>query len=200
MRQSLADERAQRASRLAASADRILDGIRRRAAALSSPDDVNTYFAADPMPAEHRRIAAELRALGDPSRAAELTAALAAARQDTARTLRDRADLYEDDGATIRLGRHRFPVNAHPFDLALVPHGDALAFTITGTDYLAPVDDPAFAATRRFWDRPLVSETPDLYRAEYLAVGLLLDALSARGGTAGAGARGPRAGAPAVGR
>ncbi|MDD1057624.1 DNA repair ATPase [Streptomyces cocklensis] len=198
-RQSLADERAQRASRLAASADRILDGIRRRAAALSSPDDVNTYFAADPMPAEHRRIAAELRALGDPSRAAELTAALAAARQDTARTLRDRADLYEDDGATIRLGRHRFPVNAHPFDLALVPHGDALAFTITGTDYLAPVGDPAFAATRRFWDRPLVSETPDLYRAEYLAAGLLLDALSARGGTAGAGARGPRAGAPASG-
>ncbi|WP_073499185.1 DNA repair ATPase [Actinacidiphila paucisporea] len=176
-RQSLADDRARRAARLAASADRILDGIRRRAASLTSADDVNTYFAADPMAAEHRRIAAELRTLGDPARAAELAAALAAARQDTARTLRDRQDLYEDDGTTLRLGRHRFPVNTQPFELALVPHGDALAFTITGTDYLAPVGDPDFAATRRFWTRPLVSETPDLYRSEYLAATLLLDTM-----------------------
>ncbi|MBM9439924.1 DNA repair ATPase [Actinacidiphila bryophytorum] len=196
-KQSLADERAQRAGRLAESAERILDGVRRRAAALASPDDVNTYFASDPMPAQHRRIAAELRESGDPARAAELTAALAAARQDAARTLRDRADLYEDDGATIRLGRHRFPVNAHPFDLALVPHGDTLAFTVTGTDYLAPVGDPAFAATRRFWTRPLVSETPDLYRSEYLAATLLLDALPLPGATSGTELRpGGAAGAP----
>lgn len=198
-KQALADERAQRAGRLAASADRILDGVRRRAAALSSPDDVNTFFAADPMAAEHRRIAAELHSLGDPARAAELTASLAAARQDTARTLRDRQDLYEDGGATIRLGRHHFAVNTQPLDLALVPHGDALAFTVTGTDYLAPVTDPAFAATRPFWTRPLPSETPTLYRAEYLAASLLLDALPGGGLAPGAGDGGsalPGAGLP----
>ncbi|HEY3481866.1 MAG TPA: AAA family ATPase, partial [Streptomyces sp.] len=84
-------------------------------------------------------------------------------------------DLYEADGAAIRLGRHRFAVNTQPLDLALVPHDGGLAFTITGTDYLVPVRDDAFAATRRFWDRPVVSESPALYRAEYLAATLLLD-------------------------
>lgn len=176
-KQALADERARRAQRLTASAARILDGIRRRAAALSSADEVNTYFASDPMAAEHRRIAGELRTLGDPARAAELDAAFAAARQDTGRALRDRLDLYEDGGAAIRLGRHRFAVNTQPFEPALVPHGDGLAFTVSGTDYLVPVRDPAFAATRRFWNRPLPSESPALYRAEYLAASLLLDAL-----------------------
>ncbi|MFI0937632.1 DNA repair ATPase [Streptomyces sp. NPDC021020] len=186
-RQALADERAQRAARLAASADRILDTIRRRAATLASADEVNTLFAADPLAAEHRRIGEELRALGDPAKAAELADSLAAARQDTARTLRDRTDLYEDGGATIRLGRHRFAVNTQPLDLALVPHADALAFTVTGTDYLSPVTDPAFTETRRFWHRPLVSETPTLYRAEYLAASLLLRALPGAGGAARAG-------------
>jgi ATPase involved in DNA repair len=178
-RQALADERALRVRRLTGSADRILDGVRRRAAALDSLDQLNTYLAADPMATEHRRIADELRAMGEPSRAAELDAAFAAARQDAGRALRDRLDLYEDGGTTLRLGRHRFPVNPHPFALALVPHGDGLAFTVSATDYLAPVTDPEFAATRRFWDRPLPSETPELYRAEYLAGCLLLDALTA---------------------
>ncbi|SFF44406.1 DNA repair ATPase [Actinacidiphila alni] len=175
-KQALADERAQRAQRLAASAERVLAGVRRRAAELATLDDVNTYFASDPMAAQHRRIAGQLRELGDPARAAEAEAALAAARQDADRSLRDRLDLYEAGGAVIRLGRHKFAVNTQPLDLALVPHDGGLAFTVSGTDYLAPVTDPAFAATRRFWDRPLVSESPDLYRAEYLAATLLLDA------------------------
>ncbi|MEW2520003.1 DNA repair ATPase [Actinacidiphila alni] len=175
-KQALADERAQRAQRLAASAERVLAGVRRRAAELATLDDVNTYFASDPMAAQHRRIAGQLRELGDPARAAEAEAALAAARQDADRSLRDRLDLYEAGGAVIRLGRHRFAVNTQPLDLALVPHDGGLAFTVSGTDYLAPVTDPAFAATRRFWDRPLVSESPDLYRGEYLAATLLLDA------------------------
>jgi hypothetical protein len=175
-KQALADERAQRAARLASSAERILDTVRRRAAALGSADEVNAYFAGDPLAAEHRKVTEQLRALGDPAKAAELTAALAAAREDTARTLRDRADLYEDAGATIRLGRHRFAVNTQPLDLALVPHGDGLAFTVTGTDYVGPVRDEGLTSTRRFWSRPLVSESPEVYRAEYLAATLLMAA------------------------
>ncbi|SEG29352.1 ATPase family associated with various cellular activities (AAA) [Actinacidiphila yanglinensis] len=180
-KQALTDERAQRAQRLTGSAARLLDGIRRRAGALGSADEIHTYFASDPLATEHRRIAAELTDLGDPARAAELGAALAAARQAAVRDLRDRLDLYEDGGAAIRLGRHRFAVNTQPLDLALVPHADGLAFTVTGTDYLVPVTDPSFAATRAFWSRPLASESPDLSRAEFLAGGLLLDMLAAGG-------------------
>ena len=44
-----------------------------------------------------------------------------------------------------------------------------MAFALTGTDFREPVADPAFAATRPFWDQLLVSETAEVYRAEYLA-------------------------------
>ncbi|MET7487611.1 DNA repair ATPase [Streptomyces sp. NPDC005538] len=172
-KQTLADERARRAEQLAASATRVLETVARRAATLADADAVSTYFASDPMVTKIRRSADRLRDLGDQVRAEELTGRLAAAREEAARALRDRTDLYTDGGRTLRLGRHRFAVNTEPLDLTLVPFGEGLAFALTGTDYRSPVTDPEFAATRAFWDRPLPSESPAVYRAEHLAARLL---------------------------
>ncbi|MGW1632010.1 DNA repair ATPase [Streptomyces anthocyanicus] len=172
-KQALSDTRARRAEQLAASAARIMETVTRRCATLADADAVSTYFASDPMPAKVRRTAEELRALGDSVRAEELDGRLKSARQEAARALRDRTDLYADDGRTLRLGAHRFAVNTQPLDLTLVPDGDGLAFALTGTDYRSPVTDPDFAATRAHWDRTLPSESPGVYRAEHLAARLL---------------------------
>ncbi len=65
----------------------------------------------------------------------------------------------------------------------MVPGGNgAMSFALTGTDYRAPVRDEAFAATRRFWDQLLVSESPDVYRGEYLASAILAAASEGRDG------------------
>ncbi|MFJ3816299.1 DNA repair ATPase [Streptomyces sp. NPDC090056] len=174
-KQALQDARARRAERLAGSADRILETIARRAATLTGPDEVHTYFASDPMVAKIRRTTAELRGLGDQVRAEELEGRLGAARQEAGRALRDRTELFSDGGDTLRLGRHRFAVSRQTPELTLVPHGDTLALALTGTDYRAPVTDPEFAATRPFWDRTLPSESPAVYRAEHLAARLLAE-------------------------
>ncbi|MGX6604581.1 DNA repair ATPase [Micromonosporaceae bacterium Da 78-11] len=169
-RQSLLDEQARRADRLATSAGRTLDSVQRRVAGLATLDEINTYFATDPMVAKLRSVAADLRTLGDAVRAEELDGRIKAARQEAGRSLRDRLDLYADDGATIRLGRHSFAVNTQAIDLTLVPEGHGLAFSITGTDYRAPIRDEAFLATHQpYFNDPLISEHPDLYRSEHLA-------------------------------
>ncbi|MEV4073188.1 DNA repair ATPase [Nonomuraea fuscirosea] len=171
-KQTQLDDLARRADRLFASAERVLGSITRRLAALSSPDEVNTYFATDPMVAKVRSAAGELRSLGDAVRAEELDGRVKSAQQEAGRALRDRLDLFSDGGETLRLGRHRFAVNTQPIDLTLVPHDGSMYFAITGTDYRAPVPD-SFADTRPFWDQLLVSETPEVYRGEYLAASLL---------------------------
>ncbi|WP_433607473.1 DNA repair ATPase [Dactylosporangium sp. CA-139114] len=168
-RQALLDERARRADRLAESAERILAGIGRRVAAMTSADEVNTYFTTDPMVARVRRLAGELRELGDQVRAEELDGRVQRARLEAGRLLRDRVDLFDGSAGLIRLGRHRFAVNTQAIDLTLVPHGDGLAFTVTATDYRAPVDDPQIAAARPFWGQLVASESPEVYRAEHLA-------------------------------
>ncbi|MHC5903559.1 DNA repair ATPase [Streptomyces sp. S6] len=172
-KQSLLDTRARRAEHLATSAARVLETIARRAATLPDADAVSTHFASDPMVAKIRRTAEELRGLGDSVRAEELDGRLRAARQEATRALRDRTDLYADDGRTLRLGAHRFAVTTQPLDLTLIPQGDGLAFALTGTDYRAPVTDPALTAVRPYWDRTLPSESPQVSRAEHLAARLL---------------------------
>ncbi|HIW62781.1 MAG TPA: DNA repair ATPase [Candidatus Stackebrandtia excrementipullorum] len=166
-KQALLDEQARRGERLSNSADRILSGVTRRSATLDSVDDVNTYFATDPMVTKLRDIAEELRALGDQVRAEELLGRIKAARQEAGRSLRDRQDLF--DGDAINLGGHRLPVNTQPMELTLVPSGDRLAFSLSGTDYRSVIDDPEFADTKPFWNQLVVSETPEVYRSEHLA-------------------------------
>ena len=174
-RQSLLDDRARRADRLVESAQRTLAGVQRRVAGLATLDEVNTYFATDPMVGKLRSVAGELRTLGDTVRAEELDGRVKAARQEAGRALRDRLDLYGADGNTIRLGRHTFAVNTQAIDLTLVPDGPELAFAITGTDYRAPIRDASFAATRAYWNQTVVSETAAVYRGEHLAAALLAD-------------------------
>ncbi|MGI5285369.1 DNA repair ATPase [Nonomuraea polychroma] len=195
-KQTQLDELARRADRLFASAERVLGSITRRLGSLDSLDEVNTYFATDPMVAKVRSAAGELRSLGDAVRAEELDGRIKSAQQEAARALRDRLDLFSDGGETLRLGHHRFAVNTQPIDLTLVPHvgrrssgGESegranepgsgrdherasMYFAITGTDYRSPVP-ASFEHTRPFWDQLLVSETPDVYRAEHLAASLL---------------------------
>ncbi|WP_199510128.1 DNA repair ATPase [Nucisporomicrobium flavum] len=174
-RQALLDERARRADRLFGSAQRTLASVQRRVATLGTVDDVNTYFATDPMVAKLRQVAEELRTLGDTVRAEELDGRVKAARQEAGRALRDRLDLYGADGTTITLGRHTFAVNTQAIDLTLVPDGSELAFAVTGTDFRAPIRDEAFRATRQFWDQPLISESREVSRAEHLAATLFAD-------------------------
>jgi ATPase involved in DNA repair/ATPase family associated with various cellular activities (AAA) len=174
-KQSLVDEQARRADRLVDSAGRILTSITRRVATLSTVDEINTYFASDPMVAKVRSVADDLRSLDDAVRAEELDGRLKAARQEAGRSLRDRTDLYGDGGETVRLGRHRFAVNTQAIDLTLVPKDGEMALAVTGTDFRTVVRDPGFQATKPFWDQLLVSETAEVYRAEYLAASVLAD-------------------------
>ncbi|MFE9425721.1 DNA repair ATPase [Kitasatospora sp. NPDC006697] len=175
-RQTLVDEAAARADRIAASAQRALAALRRRLAGLGGAAEIHAAAAADPMAVRVRAAAEELRGLDDQVRAQELADALTGAVRAALRELRDRADLSADGGASVRLGRHRFAVRREPVELTLQPAGDRLDFLVTGTGYRRPAVLPQLAAGREFWTQPLVSESPALYRAEYLAAGLLAEA------------------------
>ena len=48
-KQTLVDERQRRAANLFTAAERILEGVGRRAKALKDDDALNAYFAGDPM-------------------------------------------------------------------------------------------------------------------------------------------------------
>lgn len=175
-RQSLVEARQRRAQGVVNAAGRILDGIPRRIAQLGDLTQVHSYFAADPMIGKLHTLIADLRSLGAAVPADELDTRLKTARDQALRAVRDKRELVSEGGDTLRLGRHAFTVHRQPVDLTLVAREEGMAYQVTGTDYQSPVDDERLQPLQRYWNQSLVSETPELSRAEYLA-GRLLEAL-----------------------
>lgn len=174
-KQVLSDQRQRKVDQLLQAADRVIEGIIRRAQTLKDSDKLNTFFASDPMVMKVRDLSDKLREQNDAVKAEELLARLKVARQESTRGLRDRQEMFEDGENLVKLGRHKFNLNTEPMEMSLVPRDGGMAYHITGTDYFEKVSDDQFAATKTFWSQEFISETPDIYRSEYLAYCLLDD-------------------------
>ncbi|MBI3181029.1 MAG: DNA repair ATPase [Myxococcales bacterium] len=181
-KQALLDERQRRAQNLFGAAERILQGVSRRTKGFSSEDELNAYFAADPMVQKLRALAGQLLSLGDSVKADEVESRLKAARQDALRSLRDRLDLFEEGAQVIKLGPFRFNVNAQPLELTVVPRDGALWLHLSGTDFQLRLEDPELEKAKGLWEQTLVSESPEVYRGEHLAASILFAAEEGREG------------------
>ena len=142
-RQALVDQRQRKAQSVYDAAARILDGLARRTERLATLDELNAFFAGDPLILKLRELAGRLREHRDSVKADDIEARLKGVRDQAVRSLRDRSDLFEDGGQVIRLGpRHRFSVKPSRCDLTILPRGAGLAVHLTGTDYYAATTSP----------------------------------------------------------
>ncbi|MEM7158097.1 MAG: DNA repair ATPase [Myxococcota bacterium] len=181
-KQQLLDERQRRVQNLVQAAERILQGVDRRAKSFKEADELNAYFASDAMVLKLRDLAERILDLGDSVKSDEVQSQIKSARQNALRGLRDRQDLFEDGADLIKFGRHRFSVNTQALELGILPHGDGMALSLSGTDFLEPITDEGFQATSPYWSQQIVSETKEVYRAEYLAASIVFDAEANRNG------------------
>jgi hypothetical protein len=120
-----------------------------------------------------RDLANQLRELQDSVRADDIESRLKAAKEQAIRSLRDKQDIFEHGGNVIKLGKHRFSVNTQPLDLTVVMKDDQQTLHLTGTDFYQELDNPELNALRDYWDQSLISETPQIYRSEYLAAQII---------------------------
>jgi len=171
----LVAERNQRASALMASAERVLKGIENRVKGFSDLNQINGYFASDLMIDRMRETIEQLRQLGDTVKAEEAEGRLKSIHQDAVRQLKDRQALYEEGENVIRFGSHRFGVNRQALEGTIVRKDRQLFFHLTGTGFFEALTDPELEGTKDVWDLDLVSETPEVYRAEYLAFKMFQD-------------------------
>ena len=172
-KQALLDERQRRIHNLSNAADRILDGVTRRSERFKDTDEINTFFASDAMVLKCRDLSEQLRKLGDTVRSDDIDSRLKFAKDQSVRSQRDKQDIFEDGGNTIKLGKHRFSVNTHSVDLTIVPKEDELTIHLTGTDYFDVIEDQQLINLQSYWDQSYISESKHVYRAEFLAASIL---------------------------
>ncbi|MEO1273400.1 MAG: DNA repair protein, partial [Myxococcota bacterium] len=179
-KQTLQQERQQRAQNIHRAAERSLQGIQRRAARMESADDLNAFFASNTT--KIRGMIQTLRDLKDNVRADDIESQLGSARDQALRSLRDKKDLFAEGEGVIKLGGIRFSVNTQTLELTMLPRDDQMMLHLTGTDFYEAVGDPKFLATRDCWEQRIVSESTEVYRGEYLAALIFFDAEHNRNG------------------
>lgn len=179
-KQTLLDQRQRKAQSLQSAATRILGSIEKRSLKFSESDDLNTYFSSDPTVMKVADLVLKLREVNDNVKADDVEAKLKALKEQAIRSLRDKKDIFEDGGNVIKFGQHKFSVNTQMLDLTILPKDGKLAFHLSGTEFYETVDNDLLNDLSQFWQQTLVSETNEIYRAEYLAYSILTDALNTR--------------------
>ena len=109
-KQQLMDAVQRRCLNLMTAAERIIEGIVRRSQSFNEQDQLNSFFAADPMVAKLRQLVEQLRELDDHVRADDIEAQLKNAKDQGIRSLRDKTDIYSADGSLVKIGDHQFTV------------------------------------------------------------------------------------------
>ena len=176
-KQQLMEERQRRALNIANAAERILQGVTRRSQSFTELEQINSYFASDPMISKLRGLTQELQEIGDEIKADDILSKLKSCKDQGIRALRDKQDIYVQGGNLVNIGKHGFSVNKQALDLTLLPRDDTLMLHLTGTEYFEPIPDQATRSQletgKAYWEQNLVSENADVYRGEYLAAQVL---------------------------
>ena len=169
-KQQLLDERQRKAQSMMDAAERMLSSIEKRSLKFTETDDLNTYFATDALVMKVRDMVENLRELDAAVKADDIDARAKAIKEQALRSLRDKTDIYEEGGNVIKLGpRHKFSVNTQELDLTIIPRDGDLNIHLTGTNFFERLEHEDLVSLKDFWEMSLESETPNLYRAEYLA-------------------------------
>ena len=176
-KQQLLDEQQRKAQSVTDAGARIIASIERRSLKFTEADELNTYFASDAMVLKIKDLVERLRELDSAVQADDLESRFKMIKDQAARSLRDKSDIYEDGGNVIKLGpRHKFSVNNQELDLTIIPRNGELNMHLTGTNYFEPIGNEELLQLRDFWDISLESESLTVYRAEYLVSSILQSA------------------------
>lgn len=165
----LVEARGRRAGTLLAAAERLLKGVVHRASRMTGLDELHGFFAGDAMVGKVRDLIRQLLELGDSVKADDVATQLKTAQETAVRDFKDRQELFAGGHDTLQLGRHRFRVNTQELALTIVPRGDDLCLHVAGTSYFEVLSDPELLETWAVWGLETATETPELYRGEYLA-------------------------------
>lgn len=148
---------------------RILKNIETKAGSFKSKEEIQAFFSTDLMIDKVRKLALELKELGDVSKAENLENSLKTSLEDSLRALRDKKDLFVDGDNIISLGNYKFAVNFQPLDLTIVRRNNLLYYHLTGTSFFYEIEEDTMYKYRTLWEQEVVSENSKVYRAEYLA-------------------------------
>jgi hypothetical protein len=148
---------------------RVLKNVENKAQSFKTKEEIQAFYLTDLMVDKVRKLADDLRALGDVSKAENLENSLKTSLEDALRILKDKTELFADGENIISLGNYKFAVNKQSLDLTVARRNDRLFYHLTGTNFYRDLNNEEILRYRDIWEQEVVSENSEVYRSEYLA-------------------------------
>lgn len=153
-----------------------LSNVSKRSEKIANVDDLNSYFATDSMILKINSFIDEIKKLGDNTKSEELFSKLKNIKDSSFRMLRDSLDIFEDNGNVMKMGKHKFGVNKNSVELTIIPKDNDLYSHLTTTSFYEKINNPELESLKPYWDYEVISESPTVYRSEFLAYCILEEA------------------------
>lgn len=177
-KQILMNERQKRINSIENASKITLSSIQKKVEKIRTVDEMNSYFASDAMVLKYDQFVRNIKDLGDNIKSDELFGLFKNIKDQALRQLRDTQDIFEDNGNIMKMGKHRFSVSKTPFDLTLINKDGKMFIHLTSTNFYQEINHEELNNLKQYWEHDVISESADLYRAEFLAYSVLKDAES----------------------
>lgn len=139
-------------------------------------NELSTLFLTDGIIRRTNEMIKEIAEYGDVTSSEDYASELVKLRKTAIKRIRDDSDLFEENGAVIKLGQHRFAVNKKAFDVVLVKDQDKILSHVETTKFYKEINlGENSDQLLEHWDYDVISESKDLYRSEYLVYSILQD-------------------------
>lgn len=173
----LINEKQKRIAGIVHAAELTLGSIKNKVTKIHKIEELNSYFAADSLVLKYGQFIENIKKLGDNTKADELFGKFKNIKDQSLRQLRDSQDIFEDNGNVMKMGKHRFSVNKTPIDLSMVNRDGKNYLHITSTNFYEEITNDELETLRDYYEHDVLSESRDIYRSEYLAYSVLMEAV-----------------------
>lgn len=175
-KQQLVNERQKRIDGIEKACKITLSSIQKKVDKIQTAEEMNSYFASDTLVLKYQQFIKTVEELGDNIKADELFSQYKTIKDQSLRQLRDTQDIFEDNGNIMKMGKHKFSVSKTPVDLSLINKDGKIYLHLTSTNFFQEVNNEDLNNLKKYWEHDVISESADIYRAEYLAYSILSDA------------------------
>ena len=167
-KQNILENRNKKINSLFDAAERVFKGLENRLKTLEDTKLINDIFSNDLMVEKLRDIIENLVSLGDTTKASEIESKIKSLKENAIRQLKDKKELFLD-GNTIKFGKNNFLVSEEEAELTFIRKNEFFYYHISGTDFWEKVEEDLISPYKRVWNQENVSESSEIYKAEYMA-------------------------------
>ncbi|CAH7167242.1 conserved hypothetical protein [Vibrio chagasii] len=169
LKSTLKSQRQAQIQKVVKSVESTIETIQKKILTFDTIEDVHSFFKTNIAVERVRTNCERLVELGDTVASDGFSQKVKTLKAEAVTNTRDRAEIFEDGGDIIKLGKSRFSVNKRRPELSLVTEDIDTVAVVSSTSFKQPINDSRLNEFNEYTSMIVPTESEAIYRGTYLA-------------------------------